>query len=221
MIPAFAYLRVSSIGQSGEDKDGFPRQLDAIEKYAKVNDYEIRDIFRESMTGKSDFGERPALQALYKALAANGVKTILIERLDRLARTLKVSEAIIGDLQESGYTLISTCEPDVDSLDPDRVMVRQIFAAIAQREAANIVLKLRAARQRMKSKTGRCEGVKPFGSLPGEAETLQEILDRRSNFTSDQIADGLNANLIPSRSGKPWLGGTVRKILRRERKVTA
>jgi hypothetical protein len=36
-----------------------------------------------------------------------------------------------------------------------------------------VVLKLRVARQRKRAKYGRCEGAKPYGTLPGEAETLK------------------------------------------------
>lgn len=56
--------------------------------------------------------------------------------------------------------------------DPGRVMFRQFQGAIAQCEKANIVLKLRGARQRIK--TGRCEGRKPYGANEGEQAIIAE-----------------------------------------------
>ena len=169
-MKCFCYLRVSSIGQT--QGDGYDRQLIACETYAAANGYEIAEVFRESMTGKSELEDRPALSSLLAALEENGIKTILIAQVDRLARDLMIQETIIADIQKHGYTLISVAEPDLCSTDPSRILVRQIFGAIAQYDRAMITLKLRGARERMRAREGRCEGSKPFGTKPGEAESL-------------------------------------------------
>ncbi len=98
------------------------------------------------------------------ALHADGVKAIIIEKLDRLARDLMVQEATIADLQKHGFTLISVAEPDLMATDPTRILMRQLMGAVAQYDKSQIVLKLRDARQRMKAATGRCEGRKPYGT---------------------------------------------------------
>jgi len=219
VIKCFAYLRVSSIGQT--QGDGYDRQFIACETYAKSNGYEIVEVFRESMTGKSELEDRPALSSLFAALEENGIKTILIAQVDRLARDLMVQETIIADMQKHGYTLISVAEPDLCSTDPSRILIRQIFGALAQYDRAMIVLKLRGARQRQKAKLGRCEGRKPFGSKPGEAEAIHQMRSlKAAGLSCDKIADALNANGIPSRGTKkrtgPWLGCTVNRILKRE-----
>ena len=60
---AFAYLRVSGKGQV--DGDGFPRQLAAIEAYAKANGLTLAKVFREQgISGTKELENRPALQAL-------------------------------------------------------------------------------------------------------------------------------------------------------------
>src|ERR1043166_1687677 len=100
------------------------------------------------------------------ALHADGVRLVLIEKLDRLARDLMVQETIIGDLRKHGFDLISLAEPDLLQDAPPRKLMRQIMGAVSEYEKTMIVLKLRGARQRMKAKTGHCEGAKPFGSLP-------------------------------------------------------
>lgn len=214
-MKCFAYLRVSSIGQT--QGDGYDRQLEACETYAKANGYEIAEVFRESITGKSELEDRPALSELFAALEENGIKTVLIEKVDRLARDLMVQESIIGDMQKSGYTLISVAEPDLCSTDPSRILIRQIFGALAQYDRAMIVLKLRGARQRQKAKLGRCEGSKPFGDKPGEADALHTMRSlRAAGLACDRIAEALNTNNIPARRGGKWLGCTVNKILKRE-----
>ena len=58
--------------------------------------------------------------------------------------------------------------------------MRQIMGAIAEYDESMVVLKLRGARQRMRAHGGRCEGAKPYGTQPGEAESLATIQTLRS-----------------------------------------
>lgn len=215
-MKAFAYLRVSGKGQI--EGDGFTRQLAAIKQYASVNDIRIVKIFREKgVSGTTELENRPALMELLEALASNGTKLVLIEKLDRLARDLMVQETIIGDLRKRGYELVSVTEPDLLQRDPTRVMMRQIFGAIGQYEKAMIVAKLRGARERVKSKAGRCEGRKPYGYFDGEPETLQRIRELRTDGLGyDRIAERLNAEGFRGRSGGRWHGLVVNRILTRK-----
>jgi hypothetical protein len=92
--------------------------------------------------------------------------------------------------------------------------MRQIFGAIAQYEKAMIVAKLRGARQRMKAKTGRCEGRKPYGHHEGEGEALERMKAlRATGMGFDRIADALNAEGLKPRMGERWWGKTVNNIL--------
>jgi DNA invertase Pin-like site-specific DNA recombinase len=219
-MKAFAYLRVSGRGQI--EGDGFERQLLACEKYAADHGCEIVEVFREEgVSGTKELDDRPALALLLAALEENGIKTVIIEKLDRLARHLMLQETIIADMQRHGYTLISAYEPDLCSDDPSRNLMRQIMGAIAEYDRVMIVQKLRAARQRKKVKCGKGEGRHAFGEKAHEANTLKEILEwRAAGASAKHIAEALNLGGYKSRSGKPWLGTTVAKILRRE-EITA
>jgi DNA invertase Pin-like site-specific DNA recombinase len=140
---------------------------------------------------------RPALLELFESLAADGIKLVLIEKLDRLARDLMVQENILADLNKRGFELVSVTEPDLLQKDPARVLMRQIFGAIAQYDKAMIVAKLRAARQRTRAAKGYCEGRKPYGYRPGEAEVVARILRlRRDGVVLEKIADQLNAEAV-------------------------
>ena len=81
MTKAFAYLRVS--GKSQVHGDGFPRQLEAIKRYAKSNDIRIIEVFHEkAVGGATELENRPALMTLMEALESNGTKLVLIDKLD-------------------------------------------------------------------------------------------------------------------------------------------
>jgi DNA invertase Pin-like site-specific DNA recombinase len=161
--------------------------------------------------------DRPAFAEMMAALMSNGTRAVIVERLDRVARDLMVQESIIADFKRKGLEIISVSEPDLCSNDPSRVLMRQMMGAFFQYEKASLVAKLRGARVRMKAKTGACEGRKPYGSRPGEAEVISRILElRRAGTAMDTIADTLNTEGVKSRSGGKWYGSAVRNILMRE-----
>ena len=213
--PAFAYLRVSGRGQV--DGDGFPRQLNAVEQYAAAHDLKVRKVFREEgVSGTKELENRPALQELLSAIASSDVQVVVIEKLDRLARDLMVQETIIGDLRKRGIELVSVAEPDLCSDDPSRKLVRQIFGAIAEYEKAMIVLKLRGARQRMKARTGRCEGMKAFGEARTERKAVNRLLELRAQgLAVNKVADALNAEGYKPKYGVKWYGSSVSNVLKR------
>ncbi|MGD1097233.1 MAG: recombinase family protein [Bryobacteraceae bacterium] len=213
MVKAFAYLRVSGKGQV--QGDGFPRQLKAIRDYAAAHDIKIIRIFRdEGVSGTVENMDRPAWRELTAALHSDGVRTILIEKLDRLARDLMVQEAAIADLHKHGFTLISAAEPDLMAKDPTRILMRQLLGAVAQYDKSQIVLKLRGARMRKRASEGRCEGRKPFGFYEGEEQVLALMKTLRAEGLGfDRIAARLNADQVPTRTGKPWHGVVINRIL--------
>lgn len=213
MVKAFAYLRVSGKGQiSG---DGFPRQLKAIKEYAAAHEITIARVFREEgVTGTKETMDREAFAEMMTALHSNGVRTIIIEKLDRLARDLMVQEATIADLQKHGFTLVSVAEPDLMASDPTRILMRQLMGAVAQYDKSQVVLKLRGARMRMRAKEGRCEGRKPFGFFDGEEAVIEHMNAlRATGLGFDRIAAQLNAEGLKTRTGARWHGLVVNRIL--------
>jgi DNA invertase Pin-like site-specific DNA recombinase len=214
MKTAYAYLRVSGKGQL--EGDGFPRQIAAIKKYAAANDIRIARTFREEgISGMRDLENRPALQELMVALHSNGTKLVLVERLDRLARDLMIQESIIADMKRHGFEIVSVAEPDLCSDDPSRTLMRQILGAFSQYERAMIVQKLRGARQRIRAKTGHCEGRKRYGSRPGESEVIERMKAMRATgLAVDKVAAALNAKGHKARSGGKWHPTSVYRTLK-------
>lgn len=181
-----------------------------------MNGITIVETFKEEgVSGTKELDDRPALQDLLAALKEGNVKVVILEKLDRLARDLMVQETILSDLMKQGFEVISVCEPDLCSTDPSRVLVRQIFGAIAQYDRAMTVLKLRGARQRMKVREGRCECRKAFGARSGESHAIARMRELRSGgMAVDRIAEQLNAEGIATRMGKGWHGMSVSRILK-------
>ena len=222
---AVSYLRCSGLGQV--DGDTWDRQTAAITKYAKHHGIEVVDEFRDAgVSGTKDLDNRPGLAALLDRVESNGVKIVLLENATRLARDLMVSEVILQQLTNAGCKVVaadSGTDLTADSDDPTRRLIRQVLGAVAEFDRRVTVMKLRAARERKRSRGQRCEGRKPFGSLPGEAETLARIKELRRKPPNgrrrslQQICDALNAEGLPTRSEKPWTKQAVNRILHRAR----
>ena len=120
-------------------------------------------------------------------------------------------------LVKRGFELISVSEPDLCSSDPYRAAMRQMLGVFAELDRKTIVLKLRAARQRMRARTGRCEGRKPYGEREGEQEVvslIRQLSARGMNYSA--IAAKLNAEKVSTRySGAKWYPANISRILNR------
>jgi len=218
---ALAYLRVSGKGQI--NKDGFPRQREAVRKFAKANNLEVVGEYRdEGVSGTKELEDRQGLATLLDYIESNGIRIVLVERADRLARDLMVGEVILGQFRKLGISVIAA-DSGVDLTtsddDPTRTLIRQVLGAVSQFDKSVIVLKLRAARERTKRKTGRCEGRKPYGYYPGEDKVVKRIRqlyrkrkgENRLGFMT--IAKILNKEGVPTRTGAKWSNIVVKSIL--------
>ena len=222
---AVGYLRVSSKGQIRGH--GFQRQRDAIKKYAKKHGYEIIEWYKEAWTGTEE--DRPEFLRMVEELLSNGCRTIIIECMDRFGRRSMVSEQLLALLIRKDITMISAMtgqnitEDVQNDDDPWKKFIVQIQNNIAELEKRLLVHKLRKAREAKRTKTGRCEGRKPYGYYPGEAEIVKRIKqlyrkprgEKRLGYMT--IAKKLNEEGLPTRTGAPWSDVLVKSILTRKK----
>ena len=220
---AFSYLRVS--GKSQVDGDGFTRQREAIKNYTDANNIEVVDEFKdEGVSGTTEMSDRDGLARLLDRIEQNGVRTVIVERADRLARDLIVGEVIRREFRQLGVTVYDASGTELTADDdPTKVLIRQLLGAIAQFDKSVIVRKLRAARDRRRKQDGRCEGRKPYGSTPSEKIILEQIILLRrkprngKRLSFQKIANHLNEDGCLSRTGCEWKGTTIRNIVAREK----
>lgn len=181
-----SYLRVSSRGQV--EKDGFPRQREIIADFCRAQKLELFDeCVEKGISGDVDGLDRPAFSDLLDkipCLAVNGIKieAIVVERADRLARSLVVSETLLLECRKRNLKVFTADRGELIDIasatqDPMLVLVRQIVAAVSEFDKNATVKKLRLARERKAAATGRaCGQTEPFGTLPGEQQVMDYIL---------------------------------------------
>jgi DNA invertase Pin-like site-specific DNA recombinase len=224
---AVSYLRVSGQGQI--DGDGFPRQREAIARFARMSRLNVLEEFRdEGVSGTRELQNRPGLAEILDRAEGDGIRVVIVERADRLARDLMVSEVILDQFRKADVRVLTADGQDLTADDdPTRKLIRQVLAAVAEFDKSVTVLKLRAARQRIRARNGRCEGRKPFGARPGEAEvirlmrTLRRKTPKQTRRSFADIADELNRRQVPTRTGTSWQARTIYGILSRMGKPLA
>lgn len=215
------YIRVSGAGQV--DKDGPVRQAEKIKAFcAEHGLQQISQVQDLAITGKMDGLDRPGFAEFLnafddKASVGSTAMAVVVERNDRWARDLIVSELMLKELRSRGLKLFFCDQGLVDQADdkgdPTKTLIRQILSALAEWDRSMQVLKLAGARARIRAKTGRCEGIKPYGTKPGESEILATIERFREDKHSwEFIAEALNRGGLKTRGGKLWIRQNVQSI---------
>ena len=223
MQEAFAYLRVSTVGQV--QGHGFDRQLETIRAYSQNAGIDIVQVFKEEgISGTTDETKRPAFQNMMTAVLGNGVRTIIVESMDRLARELRIQETLLVYLASKGISLISArTEEDITAAvqaDPLKKALIQIQGVFAELEKNQLVHRLKKGREKTRQLTGRCEGRKPYGDTEHEQAVVRRIRAmrrRRRNgtkgMTLQAIADRLNSEGILTKDGLQWRPVQIHRIL--------
>lgn len=142
----YGYARVSTSHQETH------LQLDALNKAGVVRIYQEK---------ASSVGKRPELKRLLSVVQSGD--TILVYRLDRLARSLKDLLGILDLLQDSGCAFRSLSEPIDTGSSMGRFIV-QILGAVAELER-NII--------RERSVAGQVAAIKR-GAVIGRPKTLTD-----------------------------------------------
>ena len=215
-VEAIGYMRTSSAANVGEDKDSERRQRTTIEGYAKRAGVVIVDWFYDgAVKGGDPIDSRPGFAALLARIAGNGARTILVETASRFARDLMVQEVGFAMLQDLGITLIAADSPTAFLDDgPTSKLIRQILGAVAEFDKAMTVAKLKGARDRVRRRTGKCEGRKSYAERDASLVALaKEIKARGGRVSLRKVAAVLAGQGYMTPSGKPYSASAVASML--------
>ncbi|MBO4733095.1 MAG: recombinase family protein [Clostridia bacterium] len=173
----YGYARVSTKGQA---RDGNSLE----EQREKLTLAGADVVYYEAFTGTKK--DRPELDKLLKEIKPGD--TLVVTKLDRLARSIKFGAEIIENLAERGIT-VNILNLGVMNNTPNGKLMRNIFLSFAEFERDMIVERTqegkRIARQRPDFKDGRPRK---------ENIRLEYYLDmyRRGEITGKQAAKELN-----------------------------
>jgi DNA invertase Pin-like site-specific DNA recombinase len=218
---AIGYVRVST----AEQVNGFGLELQerAIRDHCKTTGVRLLRIERdEGLSGSNGLDTREGLARALVALERGEASRLVVYKLDRLARDLVLQETSIQRLAASRCTVHSVTEPEVDSDDHTRVLVRQVLGAIGQYERAVIRARMMAGKAAKASAGGYAGGRPRYGTrAEGKAlvandeerqvvELVRTLHGRGDSFRSICAALEL-AGLRPRRAER-WQPAVVRRI---------
>lgn len=186
-----AYLRVSTARQ-GESGLGLEAQGATVEAFARQHGGEIVASYVEVESGKRS--DRPELAKALQA-AKKGKATLLIAKLDRLARNV----AFIANLLEAGTDFVACDQPHANR------MMLQVLSVMAEHEARQISERTKAALAAAKAR-----GTK-LGS-PKAAETAAAARAARSAYASKANATTRAVIADIQRSGVSTLAAIAKSL---------
>jgi DNA invertase Pin-like site-specific DNA recombinase len=208
---AILYARVSTAMQvaDGVSLDVQERQMATAAEFHGFSEWEL--VREEGRSGKSISG-RPALQSVLKRLASKEVDALIVTRIDRLARSTTDFLDIVDRANKEGWRLIML-DLNLDTSTYQGRFVVTVMSALAEMERGII-----ASRQKDVHKDRRDRGVVWGVDMGPKNKTPEEVkqriaLQRVAGLSFRQIADGLNADEIPTQNGRKWHPTTVKNIV--------
>ena len=216
MPKAYGYIRCSGLTQM--EHGGPERQRQAIQEYADAHELEIVRWFEESHTG-TDLEGRPQFREMRQELLNDGVRVVIVEKLDRLARSIMIQENIIADFTKYEINLVSATpgEENLCGDDPTRTFIRQVLGAVAEFDRSMLVARMKAGKNHKKRAGGFGGGNYGYGQhpfFPEEKDVVAKIMEARHSFTIRELTAELNRGAIKTRSGGLWHPAQVARILK-------
>lgn len=221
---ALGYVRVSTQEQA-HGGHGLDIQERAIRTWASNEPARLVAIESDAGVSGSTLEARDGLTRALTRLEAGDADVLVVYRLDRLARDLILQETTIARLEKRGVRVVSVTEADVDSEEPSRVFVRQVFGALAQYERAVIRSRMKAGQDAKRAAGGYYSGRPPYGwraedgrlvPVAEEQAVVREMLEARDGGISYAgIAERLNARGVRSKGGGEWHKWAVRQVVTR------
>lgn len=222
-----AYCRVSTDGQTGEDKFGIDSQKKLIMEYCAKHDMQISDWYIDQ--GESGVKEsRPALDdLLFGEIKNPPVKAVIVAKSDRMAREIKLYFYYMMLLEKKGIHLISATEDVVNDDTGLGNVYRSLMLFVAEQERKNITKRTSGGRRVKADRGGYSGGKAPMGYKvengrlvinEEEADAVRFIFEHKANGdTMLATMNALNANGYKTRSGKDFVISTVSSIWNNER----
>ena len=152
---------------------------------------------------------RPAIAAALDMLRRGQASVLVVSKLDRLSRSLLDFATLMDRAKREGWELV-VLDLAIDTTVPSGALMANVMAAFAEYERQLIGARTSAALQQLKNQGKRLGRPR---TLPAEV-TERVVRERSGGSTLAAIADGLNADGVPTaRGGKSWYPSSVKAVL--------
>ena len=215
-----SYCRVST-----EDQSQFGVSLQAqeqkIKQYADLYGFKISENISDSGYSAKNLN-RPGVQKILEMMQKKEIEAVIVAKLDRLTRSIRDLADIVELANKKDISLVSVNE-HIDTGTAAGRMILNMLGVISQWERETIGERTSAALQYKKEsgKVYNCNALYGYRNENGqlipvqaEQEAITFMLHfREQNYSFKAIAKKLNENGISSRTGNPWHGEQVRRVI--------
>jgi site-specific DNA recombinase len=230
-VRAALYARVSTERQADRGTIGSQLQL-LREHITTAGDELVGEYVDDGHSGARL--DRPGLDALRDAAEAGLIERVWCLSPDRLARAYAYQVLVLDELERFGVTVAFTDSPGLAADDPQAILLTQVQGVIAEYEKAKIAERYRRGKL-FRARAGEIVtwkasyGYRRIPRSPATGQAHHEIYepeaavvrriftDRAAGITVREICRRLNADGVPSPTGKPtWGHSTLCRLLRNE-----
>jgi DNA invertase Pin-like site-specific DNA recombinase len=200
------YVRVSTTEQADSGL-GIAAQRAAIDAECARRGWELSEVFQDAGASAKSLAGRPALADALSLLASGQASTLVVSKLDRLARSVADFAGLVRRAEQEGWAIVAT-DLAVDMSTPTGGLLANVTASVAEWERQVIGQRTKEALAALKA-----SGVKLGRPRLLDPAVAERIRDQRSTGTTLQaIADALNAEGVTTPTGRAWSPTLVRKV---------
>lgn len=205
----FGYVRVSTAGQGlSVERQGHAINAEAIRRRVQVCVHADN-----GSSGRLPPDRRPGLREVLAELQQGRADGLIVAKLDRLGRSVADVADVVDRAMAQGWSLV-VLDPALDLTTAAGRLTAHVLGAVAEMEA-ELVAERTAAIVEMKREQGKSLGGRP-SQLPDNV-VGRIVAEREQGATLQAIADGLNADGIPTgQGGAEWRPSSVAAVLKRK-----
>ena len=216
---AVGYCRVSTDKQA-EKGVSLDAQMEKIRAMAVVQGVDVAEVITDAGESAKSL-QRPGMARLLAMVDAGAVQTVIIAKLDRLTRSVKDLAELLERFQKRGVSLVSVAE-SLDTGSAAGRLVLNIMVSVSQWEREAIgertatALRHKRAHHRVYSNTpyGYSRDGDALVPLPEEQAIIDRIrLFKANGWSLRRIADTLNQDGVPTKTGSRWFAQSVKDTL--------
>jgi len=225
---ATGIVRVAVYTRRSTDEEHQPFSIEAqdtkLDPYvASQPGWHIVERFTDDASGATM--DRPGLRKALAAAKAGRYDLLLVYRLDRFTRRIRDLAVLMDELEKAEVHFRSATEP-FDTSTPAGRMLVQMLGVFAEFEREIIIDRVRIGMERKAAKGKWTGGPVPYGyqldrdldiPVPNETEAavVRQIFTAyaQARVGTRAIATALNQRGIRTKTGKPWSGYTIGRML--------
>jgi DNA invertase Pin-like site-specific DNA recombinase len=229
MTNAIIYARFSP-RRNSDICESIETQYDLCRAYCDKNNINIVGRFSDKALSGSD-EDRPALWAAIEELKRGYI--LVVYRLDRLARSIYLSDIIERTVNKKGVSIVSISGEGTWANSDEDWLVRKILQTLAEYERKVIAARTKAAMLRHQANGRRMSKEPPFGFCVDpddparliqhlrEQATITRIIElHQTNMSLRAICRQLKAEGYRCRTKHNWHHNTVQRIIKRYESCT-